>query len=156
MELTIGSSPSSFDFATGSAIQKLYSNGANKKRVEYDDGIHYDFIYEDDRNDFSNYIRYQDLGKKQYNYDSKYYKNYYGHNGDNADELVCKSTTFTIAKEERCEYQYKKPEESTTHKYLYDRWLTALILACCSLLTNLGLACFGLLLFTNCGANADL
>ena len=145
-------------------VMKLYENGAYGKFTEYvNPPINkYDPIFEDDRDEFSNYIRYKDLGKKQYNYDSKYYKNIEGHNGLTTEQFVCKNTNFdnsgaypSIVRD-KCTYVYAPAAVKNENKYLYDRWLTALILACVVLLTNLGLAVFGLLLFTNCGANTDL
>ena len=146
-------------------VTKLYENGAFVKYIEYEPSSQskYEPIFEDDRDDFANYIRYKDLGKKEYNYVSKLYKNIHGHNGNNVEEIKCStnnpsdSTTFP-SDHQACPYVYSDSyvETDNENKYLYDRWLTALILACVVLLTNLGLAVFGLLLFTNCGANADL
>ena len=108
-------------------VGKLYSNGATYKWKpdEYSDNENageYVTEYENDRKDFSNYIRYKDLGKKQYNYNSKFYKSY---------------------KEE--------PEEEIYNKKVFDKWLASLVLSCVVLLTNLGVAVFGLLHFANFG-----
>ena len=146
-------------------VTKLYENGAYLKYILYEDSSfnNYEPIYENDRDDFSNYIRYKDLGKKEYNYDSKFYKNINGYNGNNVEENKCSydssEATSTLPSDyQACPYAYDLSKLATDNenKYLYDRWLTALILACVVLLTNLGLAAFGLLLFTNCGANTDL
>ena len=140
----------------------LYPNGADRKSFEYDDGTSgFEHVYEYDRDEFANYIKYKDLGKKQYNYWSKYYKNYNGYNGVNEEEAKCHSLDNTGAAvptttASACKYAYYPPKEDNSNKYLYDRWLTALILACFVLLTNLGLAGFGFLLFTNFGSSADL
>ena len=165
LELNIEYSTSNtFSYDDDDCVTKLYENGAFAKYTEYESPpmIKYDPIFEDDRDEFSNYIRYKDLGKKQYNYDSKYYKNRKGYNGNNVDEYFCRVSDFEAAgtyssiDRNKCTYVYAPAKEKNDNKYLYDRWLTALILACVVLLTNLGLAVFGLLLFTNCGANADL
>ena len=169
LELNIGhSSYNTFDYSIPSdpnPVIKLYENGAFVKYIEYKDpsDSKYEPIYEDDRDDFANYIRYKDLGKKEYNYDSKFYKNIYGYNGNNVEEIKCSYDSSDLTSNlptdhKACPYAYDtfKVKKDNENKYLYDRWLTALILACVVLLTNLGLAVFGLLLFTNCGANADL
>ena len=146
----------SFNYDITDAIGPLYSNGAVQKSFKYEDGTFgFEYEYENDRDEFANYIKYKDLGKKRYNYWSKYYKNYNGYNGANEKEANCHaSNPATTAN--ACEYAYYPPEEDNSNKYLYDRWLTALILACFVLLTNLGLAGFGFLLFTNIGSSANL
>lgn len=57
-----------FNFDTGKAIEKLYSNGASLKF----DGYNYLPEYYYDRDTFDGFIKYKDLGKSQYNYDSDY------------------------------------------------------------------------------------
>ena len=164
LELDIVYSPSNtFNYIDNKCVDKLYENGAYAKFTEYINTPNkYDPIFEDDRDEFSNYIRYKDLGKKQYNYDSKYYKNRNNYNGNTVEESVCgvsnfdSSGAYNSIDRDKCTYVYANAKEKNDNKYLYDRWLTALILACVVLLTNLGLAAFGLLLFTNCGANTDL
>jgi hypothetical protein len=64
-----------FNFNTGKAIEKLYSNGASLKW----DGYNFIPEYYNDRDTFSQFIKYKDLGKSQYNYDSEYYKKYQGY-----------------------------------------------------------------------------
>ena len=57
-----------FNFDTGKAIEKLYSNDASLKF----DGYNYLPEYYYDRDTFARFIKYKDLGKSQYNYDSDY------------------------------------------------------------------------------------
>ena len=161
--LSIGVPPDdNFVYNFDEAIAALYPNGADRKSFEYDDGTHgFEHVYENDRDEFANYIKYKDLGKKQYNYVSKYYKNIKGYNGNNVDEIKCYSLDdlgreLNTIDPAACKYTYYPAYEDNSNKYLYDRWLTALILACFVLLTNLGLAGFGFLLFTNFGSSADL
>jgi hypothetical protein len=54
-----------------------------------------------------------------------------------------------------CKYIYNEPQTEKTNKELYDRWLTALILACVVVLCNLPLAILGLFLFANFGRFLD-
>ncbi len=144
------------DLNEDGCIDKLFSNGAYEQFVEYlDDTNGWETIYENDRRDYANYIRYKELGKKRYNYDSDYYKKYYNYDKKENAEYTC-GRQYPLLSNSDCDYHYKKPEETTFNKYLYDRWLSALVVACVVLLTNLGLAIFGLLLFTNFGANVNL
>ena len=170
MELIIGNGDNTFTLG-GNPIQKLYSNGALYKWEEHEDDPNYSnggiYVteYENDRSDESNYIRYKDLGKKQYNYNSKYYKSYNKYNDDQEEEEnKCKFTTHEadlISNDKKlqlddCEYIYFNPEDDLKNKDLYDRWLTVLILACFVILCDLGLAFFGLMLCTNFGINTNI
>ena len=51
-------------------IMKLYPNGASRKNLG--DGT-FIAIYEKDKSDEAQYVKYKDLGDAQYNYDKKYY-----------------------------------------------------------------------------------
>ena len=55
-----------------------------------------------------------------------------------------------------CDYLYGEPKYETTNKYLYDRWLAALILACLVLLCDLGLAFFGFMHCSNFGFSSNI
>ena len=170
-----------FNFDENKAIVKLYSNGAKYKwEVHEDDTVNYPqkgiYVteYEDDRSDYSNYIRYKDLGKKQYNYNSDYYKSYNRYNDKDEDENQCQlldrdnDATLNIGKpsnilvnnkkvpQNDCQNLYCEPKTDTENKDLYDRWLTVLILACFVLLCDLGLVFFGLMQCTNFGINTNL
>ena len=170
MELGIGNGVNTFTFG-GTPIQKLYSNGAlykwekHENDANYANGGIYVTEYENDRSDDSNYIRYKDLGKKQYNYNNKYYKSYKKYNNDQEEEEnKCKYDAHEallisnnkLLKLDDCEYLYSVPKENSDNKNLYDRWLTALILACFVILCDLGLAFFGLMLCTNFGINTNI
>ena len=113
-------------------VKKLYPNGAIKKLVNRN----YITIYEGDTKDDSQYARYNELGQKQYNYDSDYYKLY------NYNDLCSESNIGSS-----CEYIYEEPTEDFKNKYIYDRWTTTLIFAFLISVCNLGLALFGLLIF---------
>ena len=160
----------SIKYIEGRAIEKLYSNGAKYKWKSDEDPNDehkgkYVTEYENDRDDFSNLIRYKDLGKKQYNYNSKYYKSYYNFNDEDEDENKCQinsaSTNNLNAKypnngDDFCEYLYDEPETEIKNKKVFDKWLSSLILACLVLLTNLGVAVFGLLHCANFGVSSGI
>ena len=114
-------------------VKKLYPNGAIKKNVNGNPIT----IYEGDTKDDSQYARYNELGQKQYNYDSDYYKLY------DSDDPCSESSTDTAS----CEYIYAQPTYDFKNKYIYDRWTTTLIFAFLISVCNLGLALFGLLIF---------
>ena len=94
---------------------KLYPNGALYKII---DGV---AIYansgEDD--DYSSLPKYKDLGQKQYNYDSDYYKIY------NKELATCSSGNCCIIGS-FCKYVYYIPFENFENKHLYDKWTTTL------------------------------
>lgn len=124
-------------------ITKLYPNGAMKKK---DDSGSFIYIYENDKSDFSKYIKYKDLGDKQYNYNGKYYKAHSSSNscidGDGA------STS-------NCDYIYpSSPIISIDNKDLHDRWATTLVLSIFIIACNIGLLIFGFLLFKT-GADSN-
>ena len=163
LELDINQSS---DFIMNNCIKKLYSNGASYQFVEDpDNSPQGNFIteYENDRDDFSNYIKYKDLGKSRYNYDSKYYKKYNNYDNNQPEENKCSIVQYKsqnsnadipsglASKFGDCEYIYEEPIEKINNKDLFDRWVSALILACFVLVSNLALAMFGLFLCSNFG-----
>ena len=124
---------------------KLFPNGAIKKN---DGNGKFITVYENEKEAFSQYIKYKDLGKKQYNYDNQYYEKY-------QTTTLCKCTSLsscpTLTSEapgySSCEYLFYEPENTFQNKYLYDRWLTTLILGVFIVICNIGLLIFGFLLF---------
>ena len=112
-------------------VKKLYSNGALKKNQG--SGL---YIYSNDKSDFAEYATYSELGKSQYNYNKELYKTY----DENDDCSISKNTPS-------CEYFYDQPTVLIENKYLYDRWLTALVLAVFIFLGDLGMAVFGFMLY---------
>ena len=133
-----------FDYQSYRAIEKLYSNGASQKW----DGKEYVYEYEKDRRAYAKYIKYKDLGKKQYNYDDDYYKKYQGYIEIDGDIYNCHEN----AARKTCSYLYPEPETETSNRELYNRWLTALILACFVVLFDLFLAVLGLFSLANFGS----
>lgn len=114
-------------------VDKLYPNGATRKN---DGNNNFIYPYDNDNSDNSQYVKFKDLGEKQYNYNSKLYKAYY--NGD----ISCHSASSS------CEYIFGlAPTVYVENKALYDRWLTTLILSIFIVISNIGLLIFGFLLF---------
>ena len=133
------------DYIKTNTIEKLYSNGASQKW----DGNANAYVndYDSSRDSFAGFIKYKDLGKSQYNYDSDYYKKFRGYIDTSNEIYKCQENRYDSS----CEYLYHEPATESTNKELYDRWLTALILACVATLCNLLLALFGVFLFANFG-----
>ena len=130
-------------------MEKLFSNGATYKWLDNK----YITAYEDDTGDYSMYIKYKDLGDKQYNYDKDIWEKYQ----KNSDTDVCyqvninKNTQVTS-----CDYLFPVPTQEVKNKYLYDRWLTTLVLSCFIFIFNLCLSFFGFLLYKEQPDNSDL
>ena len=123
-----------YDLING--VTKLFPNGALCKS----DGTSFITAFEGETDMYSEYIKYKDLGKKQYNYDTNFYKIY------TSTSNTCKGDTCTGAAS--CEYYYPDSSvTSTENRDLYDRWLTTLILAIIIDICCLGLSVFGFLLF---------
>ena len=156
----IGYSANIFDNDYVRDIEKLYSNGAEYK-WDGSNFVHdYDEKKQTDEDSDIKYIKFKDLGKKQYNYNSKFYEE---SKDSNSERRKCYDITFishppsskTINGKE-CDYFWTNynPESSITNKYLYDRWLTTIILGVVDAACGVGLAIFGVLLFLNGGSSS--
>ena len=141
------------NFEKPNDLIRLYPNGAKYK---WDGKDKYITVYENDKGDFDKYIKYKDLGGKQYNYNTDYYKYYKEPSGlDLINNCYIKDTfEYTlgsgIIKDDDgkdCDYLYYPSKEKVENKYIYDRWLTTLILAVIICIFNIALAIFGFLLF---------
>ena len=121
----------------GEKIKKLFPNGALCKKVE----TNLISAYEGEKDVFAIYIKYKDLGKKQYNYDTEFNKIY----ATTSDRKT--SCTGTASKEYYFLSASNYPFTSNENKDLYDRWITTLILAIIIDICCIGLSVFGFLLF---------
>ena len=110
------------------------------------------------------YIKVKDLGKRQYNYDSELYELSLDNDSEykkcSSSQLITTTTTTTTQRtykigdvEQKCEYIWdsnvhnKEDINDVINKFIYDRWLTTIILGVISGVCGLGLAIFGILLF---------
>ena len=146
--------------SSGDGVRKLYSNGAyykwedSKYKRPYDEE-------EDTKKPYLNLdlIKYKDLGKKQYNYNSKMYKSY--HDSDVKDEISnCNYGSYTSSTVKRtyrdgssstCDYIWPSSYSVNLgyeRKYLFDKWITSIIFGVLILVCDIGLAIFGFLLFS--------
>lgn len=152
VNLSYFSDPTNSLFSGG--ITKLYSNGADYKW----DGQKYIHIYENDKDDYSEYIKYKDLGDKQYNYDSKLYKTFHNTPESQSGSETCRLGALSsyTTQHHNCEFLYiTSPYTSLENKDLYDRWLTSLVLSIIISISNIGLLIFGFLLFKNSGESNE-
>lgn len=120
-----------YDYDLTQSVTKLFPNGALSKK----DGTNFIRAYQGETDMYSEYIKYKDLGKKQYNYDANVYKIH--------QTTSCKGSCTTD-----CDYCY--PSLSSTsieNRDLYDRWLATLILSIIIDICCLCLSIFGFLLF---------
>jgi hypothetical protein len=137
-------------FSDGTRIKKLFPNGAEYKK----EGSSFIHIYENDNGDDSEYAKFKDLGGKQYNYDSKYYKTFTSSSYTTNDCKYSPSEGIPLTSYSSCDYVYTEVYTSTENKDLYDRWLTTLILSIFIVACNVGLLIFGFLLFKS-GADSS-
>ena len=122
-------------------IKKLFPNGALYKYLNNK----YISVYEDEYDDKAEFIKYKDLGDKQYNYDSEYYKKYIKSSDD------CKFNKISNFNKNAyitgCNYIFSEPTKFAENKDLYDRWTTCLILNVFILIGNLFVFILGLIIF---------
>ena len=123
------------------SLIKLFPNGALYKWIDNK----YISNYEDNSDKFPKYIKYKDLGDKQYNYDSELYKKYFL----KEDSCFINDATKPSSRLDSCDYIFygKYIKDNNSNKYLYDRWLVTLILSCFIFLLNICLSFFGFLIF---------
>ena len=107
------------------------------------------------------YATFSELGKKQYNYDSDLYKstinlNYM--NGCQQNGVLEGEKTYRP----NCDYLWdsqdiiiKYTNYDIKNKYIYDRWITTIILSVFIVVCNVGLILFGFLLFKNLGDSSS-
>jgi hypothetical protein len=127
----------------GKAINKLYSNGASTKN---NGDCTFVSVYEKDKSDDAQYVKYKDLGDSQYNYNKKYYETYY-YTIENGGNCISDSGSG-------CDYMFATPFEDNKNKYLYNRWCLCLVLAVFIVLLNAALGAFCFLVFKD-GENVD-
>ena len=140
-----------------SGLIKLYPNGAKYKWEGDDTNGKYITVNENDKGEYANMLLYKDLGKKQYNYNGDYYETYMKKvpssstniNECNINRNYRPSGTLpiTTSASTKCDYLYYTPVTGVENKFIYDRWLTALILSIVIVICNIGLIIFGFLLF---------
>ena len=139
----------------GFGFGKLFPNKAYLKWNGYKYVPPYDLEKYEDNEDIA-FVTYSELGQKQYNYDSDLLKEYPEYKKCQENDY----STFTVkraydspAGNEKCNYIWKTNTENAFifRKYIYDRWVTTIILGVFIFVLNIGLILFGFFLFKNLG-----
>jgi hypothetical protein len=134
-------------------------------------GNKYECFYYKEDNEDSFYAKYNDLGKKQYNYhkdfefadsNSEYKKCKLSVLSSESPPIflsdplnVCKNPVTT--QNPNCKkiyYSGNSYEDDLSLKYNYDKWVTSIIFGCFIIALNIGLAIFGFLLFSQTGGSS--
>ena len=126
-------------FNIGNSIKKLFSNGATYKLMNNK----YITAYDEDTNDYSNFIKYKDLGDRIYNYDEELNIKYYSN-------ISCFMRNITLRQrpiDYSCKYIFTEPNLNLSNKYLYDRWMATLVLSGFIFIFDICLSILGFLLF---------
>ena len=107
-------------------------------------------------------VIYKDLGKKQYNYDSELYKIYL-EGGDHISRTCNEGNgnpSSATSIYNNCDYIWKDDFLSSPrdifHKYLHETWLTSIMFIAFTLVSEIGVAIFGLFLFLNKGESSHV
>ena len=122
-------------------LVKLFPNGAKYKKEGTNNYITVD---QNDKSEYANILLYKDLGQKQYNYNSDYFEKFKDPTPTNCN---INDDTAISSKSISCDYLFYTPNKDVKNKYIYDRWLTALILSIIIVICNISLIIFGFLLF---------
>ena len=122
-----------------------------------------DFYDEDDSDAI--YAKYNEMGKKIYNYDKEMYKTgstarscQYSRGTGTYENFVdsCETNGYApgsgTTKINNCDKIYVRLSEDVVNKYIYDRWVTTIIFACFIIACDIGLAIFGFFLFKSDGS----
>ena len=140
---------------------KLYSNGARIKIENSKPVYPYDEEKANKNYDLMN-AKFKELGKKQYNYNSKFYKEFSLERSSKYQDCTYFSSIgsflFNTFANKNCEYVWFEEDlhKDSDNKYLFDRWLTSIIFSSLIFACDLGLALFGFLLFKGSSSGTPL
>ena len=141
---------------------RFYKLDKDRKFAEWDDSKNqYKCLYYDKDDITALYAKYQDMGKKQYNYhkdfsfpdDDSEYKKCQLSSISFGDFCENPQNYYTI-KHNGCSNLYYNGNNDFEYKYKYDKWVTTIIFGCFIIALNLGLAIFGFLLFNQAGGSS--
>jgi len=150
-------------YLNDNGIPSIYKRNDDGAFAKFEEGKGYKCLYYKDKEN-ALFAKYSDLGKKQYNYNKKYYDS-----DSNSYKCVYNSATSSLSyqspnscnseyhptqttKLPNCDYLYAQPYDTITHKYLFDKWVTTIIFSCFIIVCDIGLAVFGFLLFKSDGS----
>ena len=146
------------DGPENSSLPKADSEGIYAKWDSSKNQYKCEFYDKDD--EYAVFAKFNDLGKKIYNYDKDTYNSQSISDDcrrtDDALVTDCKSNegylTDISGRTYNCDALYVQNSDKFENKYLYDRWVTTLIFACFIIACDIGLAIFGFLLFKSDGS----
>ena len=138
-------------------IKKLYDNGASYQW----DNSKKEYVEPYDSNDTFRYefVKFKDLGKKQYNYNSQNTRDqsdvnseFYNCNSGRPANMNKQQLRFPDYQRSNtyCDYIWEDTSSiysDDSNKNLYDKWLSSIIFGFFTVLGNLSLGIFGLILF---------
>ena len=142
--------------------------------AEWKDNKYECLYYNKDKDDEDSfYAKYNDLGKKQYNYHKDYEFSTSEYNDCQVSTSTISSTISSsissfISKSicgstsrlplllncKKLYYSSNSEEDEFSNKYEYDKWVTSIIFGCFIIALNIGLAIFGFLLFSQTGSSS--
>ena len=139
-------------------VKKRFSNRATLKWNGNQYVPPYDMKKVDEKPDII-YATFSELGQKQYNYDSDLYKSTI-----NLNYIIGCEQNGVLEGEKtninNCDYLWDSQDiifkyYDIKNKYIYDRWITTIILSVFIVVCNIGLILFGFLLFKNLGDSSS-
>ena len=137
-------------------VKKRFPNRANLKWNGYQYVPPYDLNKEEEEPDII-FATFSELGQKQYNYDSVLFKSLYKY--DYIYPCLDNENLGSKNKKNDCDYLWdeegRRLISTIKNKYIYDRWITTIILGVFIVACNIGLILFGFLLFKNVGESAS-
>ena len=154
---TAKSFDSNYGFNSDHYLLKLDKDGAF---AEWDNGqSKYKCLFYKSGKADSIYAKYNDLGKRQYNYEKKrhYDKDSKYNNCEISTYTLCDSGEYfsepALINHNNCPSLYLDSTSLTfENKYVFDRWVTTFIFSCFIAACCIGLAIFGFLLFKSDGS----
>jgi len=151
------------DGSSSSSSPNIYKRNGDGAFAKFESGKGYKCLFYKDKEN-ALLAKYSDLGKKQYNYNKKYFDQnsesykcsiessggtttYYNPGNCNSEYPSAFNTEVP-----NCPYLYAEPFDTISNKYLFDKWVTTIIFSCFIIVCDIGLAIFGFLLFKSDGS----
>ena len=142
--------------------KELYKGDDDFAYAKRENSTHFKCLFYKENDDDSILAKYSDLGKKQYNYNKERTQEY---EDEESDISYCtspiKDASDCISKEYipisplsafSCDKYYIQYIDTFENKYLFDKWITSIIFSCLIIVSDIGLAIFGFLLFKSDGS----
>ena len=142
--------------------KELYKGDDDFAYAKRYNSTHFTCLFYKENDDDSIFAKYSDLGKKQYNYNKERSQEYEDEESDisycshpNLDARQCISKEYdqvSFISGFSCDTLYIELYDTIENKYLFDKWITSIIFSCLIIVSDIGLAIFGFLLFKSDGS----